>query len=195
VTEADRRWGRPGDEWRPVSIEGGTHMRLPAWAVGVVLFVLAVAAWRLWPGEERRVRARLEAVAAELSIPPGEAGLARVTRAASVRAFFTDDVAIEVLGAAVQTIRGREEIAAYIARAPIPPQGTRVELLDVDVEMGPDRSTADVRVGVRIVTASPKDTPDVLDARMIALTLRKVAGAWLIANARVMPTDDSLAVR
>lgn len=162
----------------------------------VVVAALAVAAWRLWPGEERRVKARLAALAAELSIPPGEAGLSRVARAARVRHFFTSDVAVEVVNGQGLTIRGPEEIAGYVARLSVPPEGTRVELLDLETELSADRLAADARVKTRVVSRAAGDrASSVLDARMIALTLRKIEGDWRIASARVMPTDDALGLR
>jgi hypothetical protein len=161
----------------------------------VALLVAAVVAWRLWPGEERRIRTRLDALAAGLSIAPGEAGLARLTRAAGVRSFFTEDVAVEVADDPGLTIRGREEIAGYVARLTVPPEGTRVELIEVDTQVDADRRSADVRATTRIVVRGTTDPPSILDARTIGLTLRKVEGEWLIANARVMPTDDSLGIR
>ncbi len=161
----------------------------------LILAALALAAWRFWPGEERKVRARIDALAAELSIPAGEEGLARLTRAAGVRSFFTEDIAVELPEGRGNTIRGRDEIAGFVARATVPPQGTRVELLNVAVELDRGKASAEARVDARVVAREPKDRPAILDARMIALTLRKVDGAWLVANARVMPTDDSLGVR
>ncbi len=161
----------------------------------IILAALAFGAWRLFPGEERKVRARIESLAAELSIPGGESGLARVTRAAGVRAFFTDDVAVELPEGTGPTIHGPEEIAGFVARASVPPEGTRVELLQVDIDMDGATKTAEARLNTRVVARAPKDRPPILDARMIALTLKKVEGRWLIANARVMPTDDSLGVR
>jgi hypothetical protein len=123
-----------------------------------------------------------------------------VTRAVGLRAFFAEDVTIELPGSAGgeglgQTIRGREEIAGLVTRMAVPPEGTRVQILKMDTELAPGSDAANVRVDTRVVARQPKDAPPILDARMIALTLRKVDGAWLIASARVMPTDDSLGVR
>lgn len=167
------------------------------WRIVAVLMVViaATAGWWYWPGEERRVRARLEALAAQLSIPAGEAGMPRMARAAGVRAFFTDDVAVELPAGDGPSLRGRDQIGGLVARMTVPPGGTTVELLDVDIQFLPEKTSADVRLNTRVVTREAGDKPAILDARMIALTLRKSEGVWLVSNARIMPTDDSLAIR
>jgi ketosteroid isomerase-like protein len=169
-------------------------VRARSLALVALLALASLAAWRLWPGEERKVRGRLDALAASLSIPAGETGLPRVARAASLRSFFTEDVTVE-LPAGAQPLQGRDEIAGLVARMSVPPVGTKVELLSVEIEVGPDSASADARFNARVVAREPRDKPPILDARMIAVTMRKVDGDWLVANARIMPTDDSLGVR
>jgi hypothetical protein len=158
----------------------------------LVVAAVAAAAWTLWPNEERKVRARLEALAATVSVPPTETGLARAARAAGARSFFAPDVRVELPDSVGPSLHGRDEIVGLVARLPVPPEGTRVELLDLKVEVAGDQ--ADARANARLLTADVKD-PQILDARMVALTLRKVDGSWLVASARVMPTDDSLGAR
>jgi hypothetical protein len=170
-------------------------MRARTLVILAALAVAAVAAWRLWPGEERKIRGRLDALAAELSIPAGEAGLARVARAAGLRAYFTRDVTVEMPAGEGQALHGREELAGIMARMPVPAEGTRVELLNVDIQVGPEKASADVRLNARVTAREPKENPTILDGRMVALSMVKLEGAWVIANARVMPTDDALGVR
>ncbi len=162
----------------------------------VVLAAAVAAAWWFWPREEQRVRARLEALAAELSIPAGEnGGLPRMARAAGVRGFFTTDVSVDLPDGLGPSLHGPDDVAGLVARMPVPSEGTRVELLDLDIQVAPDKTSADARVKARVVTREPPDKPAIIDARMIALTLRKADGVWLVSNARVMPSDDSLGVR
>jgi len=161
----------------------------------LVLAVAAVTAWKLWPSEERKVRSRLEALAAAARVPPNETGLARAARAAGVRQFFAEDVDVQLPAGAGQALHGRDEIVGLAARMPVPPGGAKIELFDVTIEMGPEGDRADVRLNARMVTAEPRDAPQILDARMIALTLSKADGRWVVASVRVMPTDDSLGVR
>jgi ketosteroid isomerase-like protein len=170
-------------------------MRFRTLTVAVLLLLAGLAAWRFWPGEDKKVRARIDALAQELSVPAGEGAVPRAMRASGVRRFFTSDVAIELSDGAGTTVRGRDAIAGYVARMTVPPEGTRVQLLDVQISVQPDKLWADARLDVRLLAGKPPEGPPVLDARMIAVTLRKVDGAWLIYNARVMPTDDSLGVR
>lgn len=68
-------------------------------------------------------------------------------------------------------------------------------VLDVQSDVGPERGSADVRLNARVLAGGPKEHPQILDARMVALTLRKLDGVWLVAKARIMPTDDSPGVR
>jgi len=151
----------------------------------------AIVAYLAWPNEEHRVRARLEDLAASLSVPPSEPDLARLARASRVRGFFTEDVLVSFEEATERALHGRDEIAGVVARPWGPPSGVKVELLNlqVSVESG---GRADARLEARAVSLEPGAESATLDARMVALTLRRIDGTWLISSARVMRSDDAL---
>jgi len=164
------------------------------WGVGGVLVAVAAAAlFFLWPSEERQVRKRLEALAESAGVPAGETDLARLARARRIRAGLRQDVRIVFEEAAWPAIDGRDAVAALIARPwPQSSKGLRVELDDLVIELGGDRTTADARFKARILSPDPAAEPIVLDGRMVSATLLRVDGEWLVVSARVLRGDDAL---
>ena len=162
------------------------------WFIAAVAAIAVAAAWLLWPSEENRIRQRLESLADRLSLPAAEEGLARITRAATVRNYFTADVAIEFPAELGLAASGRDEVAALVARAPVPPGGIEVEIVSADIRLGGDSTSADARIETRVVARDTSEDASILDARMIALTLIRGENDWLISHARIMPPDESL---
>lgn len=162
-------------------------------AVALAAAVVPLSAYLLAPGEERRVRGRLEAVAATLSTPAREPDLARLGRIARLRESFTPDAVIYFEREAMQPIRDRDQISGLAANALSQLGPMKVELRDIRISFRDGSSSvADVRLEVRLVSRDPHTEPETLDARALGLTLRKIDGEWLVASARVAERDDSV---
>ncbi len=156
-----------------------------------VLIAIAATAYFFLPTEERRIRSQLTALADTLSVPRGEAELARLARAAHVRRFFSEDAVLRLAQDEGNEVRGRDTIAALAVRGGALGDGATVEILRMRVTVA-QAGTADVRLEGRVVSHDPGGQRSLIDARMVALTMQKIEGTWLISNARVMTADDSL---
>lgn len=164
-------------------------------SIAVIAAAVAVvsAAVLLRPTEERRVRKRLESIAATLGVPAHDGDLARLARSNRVRACLTPDVSVDFEGGQIAPIRDRDAVAGLVARAWVwSPAGVRVELREMEVSVGDDRVHADARFEARVVSLDPGADPPLLDARLVSLTLAKVEGEWLVRSVRVMRSDDSV---
>jgi hypothetical protein len=163
------------------------------WLAGaVVVAAAALVVYLLLPSDERRVRDRVEALAAALATPPNEPDLARLTRVAGLRHHFTEDAAVYFADEAHQPVHGCDAIVGLIGQS-LPMLGPfTVQLDNVRIAIRDDRTVADVHLDGRLVSADGKSEPAVIDARSVGLTLAKVDRAWLVSSVRVMHHDDAM---
>lgn len=156
-------------------------------AIVTVAAIAAVAAWWTWPSETRRIRARLDALAAAISTPPQEPDVGRMARLASLARGLHPDVAV-VLQEGAAPIVGREAVLALATRA-IPglgPMRVTVDNMDAIVDASAGQATAVVlvstsRLGQDGASAEPPDSHEV------QLTLVRVDGEWLVMRVEMPP--------
>lgn len=160
--------------------------------LGGLVAAVALVVYFLMPGEERRVRARLDALAETLGTPSKEPDLARLARVARLRGYFADDAVIYFLDEGHAPIRGRDEIVGLAHGALTQFGPFSVELLNVRIAIGEAASVADVHLEGRLVSRDPEADPATLDARSASLTLTKIDGTWLVSSARIGVRDDSI---
>jgi hypothetical protein len=147
-----------------------------------VLFGLACS----WLGDERSaIQARLEALRDAVNAPVPE-GIGTVTHAAAFAGYFTEDVSVE-LGDGTAPISGREMLMGMAARLQSRVAEFRVDLADVNVQLSPDRQTADVNLTAEFIQRTPTSRRT-RDAREFELTMRKEAGEWMIARVAAVRT-------
>jgi len=153
--------------------------RLPQAIIVVALIALGYFAfrWFLSPGDEGRIRAALDELAATVSQSGGE-GLSQMTRAAKLGSFFAVDVEID-LGPPYTPFRGRETIMAMAAKAAVPGEGLDVRFVDVEVEVAPGGTDAITRM-TAIVSDRSGAFDRGLDAREFEMVWRKTEGEWVI---------------
>ncbi len=166
-------------------------MRLRWFIIAAAILAIAATVYFLLPTEERRVRSQLTALAEALSVPRGEADFARLARAARIRHFFSQDAGVRMAQDESNELRGRDVIAGLAVRSGALGEGATVEIVQMRVAIA-QAGTADVRLEGRIVSHDTAGRPTTLDARMVALTMQKIEGAWLISNARILAVDESL---
>lgn len=153
--------------------------RLPQAIIVVALVALGYFAFRWFTsaGDEGRIRAALDELAATVSQSAGE-GLSQMTRAAKLGSFFAPDVEID-LGPPYTPFRGRDTIMAMAAKAAVPGEGFDVRFVDVEVDLAPGGTDAIARM-----TATVRDRGGTfdrgLDAREFEMAWRKTEGEWVI---------------
>lgn len=155
--------------------------RLPQIVIALALVALGYFGyrWYVGAGDEGRIRAALEELAAAVS-EPGAEGLAQVTRAATLGAFFAADVEVD-LGAPFTPFRGRDTIMAMAAKAAVPGQGLDVRFVDVEVDVAPGGADAVARMTATVAERGVAADREI-DARELEMAWRKMDGDWVIAR-------------
>lgn len=156
--------------------------------VAVAAVVAAVAAgWFLWPeGHEGAIRRELRALTAEANERAG-AGLGTVAKAARLGAYFTDDVVVD-LGAGTAPITGRQTLIGMATKLQPPAGAVVVSVEDVAAQVRPGEVAADVALTVTFRRRDPNTREETLDARELALEMRKEGGGWRIARVTAVET-------
>ncbi len=156
----------------------------------VLLLALGGAAWFAWrsreSGDERAIRARLEALRNEMNASTTD-GLGTLARAAQIGGYFTDDVSIE-LGEGATPIHGRETLMGMAARLQPRTAAFRLDLDDISVELPPGANTADVLLTASFIRRSLSTGEESRDAREFSLVCQKGAGTWRIARVTAIDT-------
>ena len=155
--------------------------RLPQVVIVVALVALGYFGYRWYAGtgDEGRIRAALEELAAAVS-EPGAEGLAQMTRAAALGGFFAPDVEVD-LGPPFAPFRGRDTIMAMAAKAAVPGQGLDVRFVDVEVDVAPGGADAVARMTATVAERGVAADRGI-DARELEMAWRKVDGDWVIAR-------------
>lgn len=153
--------------------------------VSVLVALGLFFAWRAWSGgEEAAVRARLAALVSEVNAPAQE-GLGGMARAASIGAYFTDDVQIE-MGRGTSPIEGRPMLIGMAARLQPRLSSYKLEIDDVGVTLSNGDTAADVRLTARFTSRAGTEGQASVDARELALGMVRIEGTWRIARLSVV---------
>ncbi len=150
--------------------------------------LLGYFVYQWWFNPNRIVKARLEEIAAALTVPAGEPELGRVTRLAQLRKLAADDVHIRI-GRNGPDLRSRDGVIAAIGTFRAPPGGWNVDFVDADVLVDGD-DTARAYVTADVTTRDPQTGRQTLDSRDVTLSFVKRDGEWLVSDAEVkdLPT-------
>ena len=146
--------------------------------------VVAAGVW-LWtiffPGPEKIIRRELIEIARDASFSANESPLLGVAHAQKLAGFFTPDAAIK-LDAPLnfqRTFESREDIAQFVlaARTSLG-GGLKVEFVDVNVTLAPDKQSAVADLTARVKIGGNGD----LNAQEIKFTFQKTDGQWLVTR-------------
>lgn len=147
----------------------------------VVLLGAALAALALrgyLTSDRRQIERQFENLAEAASVEGTESPLEQIAQAAQVARFFTDDVVLRLGQDSSSVIAGRDALVALAAQArrrgPL-----QVTFDDVQVSVSGPESAA---VYTTVTATGVNVQRDVVEAREVSVTLRKVAGEWLIAR-------------
>lgn len=143
----------------------------------VSLVLIVTFGYQWWAGEERVIRARLDRLADVLSPPAGGGELAVVGRMGELRNYFAPDIRVHING---DEVVSRETLVGLIGRWK-PSEEFQVEFADVVVTLG-EGGTAQVSLTARLYEEDPRSGEKTVDAREASLTMRKIAGDWVLAE-------------
>lgn len=161
------------------------------WLVRVILATVIVASgvW-LWgvffPRPEHVIRKRLNELAEAISFSSNEGSLAKPMNAERLTGFFSPDVEItvDVPGHSQQTIHGRDEVLQAGMAARGLAGSLKVEFLDINVSLAPDKMSAVVDLTAKGRAGSERD----LLVQELKLTMKKVKQDWLIFQVETVKT-------
>lgn len=151
--------------------------------------LLALAFWLgsvLFPGPEKIIRKRLAALAADASFAGNEGPMVRAAKIARLLGLFSLDAEItfDAPGRGVHTLRGREDIRQAALAAQSTLSSLKLEFLDVNVTLAPDKQSA-----VTDLTARGRvgGDPNAFVQEM-KFTFQKIDGKWLIVRVETVKT-------
>lgn len=155
--------------------------------LGLALLALGLWLWSvLFPGPEKIIRKRLAALAADASFAGNEGPMVRAAKIARILGLFSLDAEItfDAPGRGAHSLRGREDIrqAALAAQANL--SSLKVEFLDVNVTLGPDKQSAVVDLTAR---GRAGGDPNAFVQEM-KFTFQKIDGKWLIVRVETVKT-------
>lgn len=146
---------------------------------GVAAVVTVALAWVLWQrvssADERAIRARLEALCAEINA-------SAVARPEQIGSYFTEDAVVD-LGKGTAAINGRQTLIGMAARLQPRTAAFRLAFDDIGVTLSPDRTAADVALTASFVLRRLPTGDESRDAREFSVALTRADGAWRIARA------------
>lgn len=151
------------------------------------LIGLGIWGWLFFfPGPEKVIRSRLHNLARTVSFEPKEGTLARGYSAQKAAGFFTLDaeIIVEARGIATLQFSGRDEILQRALAGTRVLRGLKVEFLDINVTVEPDRQTAKANLTGKWTLAGENEF-NVLEFNFL---LRKVDGTWLIYRVESVKT-------
>jgi hypothetical protein len=156
-------------------------------ALAVIVIALGVWIWvTFFPGPEQAIRKRLAQLAKLGSFASNEGALAKGLNSQQLATFFTEDVEVSVDVPGLQRVKlsGRDNLltAAMAVRGNL--SNLKVDLLDINITFGPDKTTATVSLTLKVQANGERDfTP-----QEMKFTMKKVNGEWLIREAETVKT-------
>jgi hypothetical protein len=159
--------------------------RVRAVAAAVICALAIGVWWNRMPGDERAIRAQLEALRTEINATAG-AGLETAARAHRIGSFFTEDAVVE-LGSGAPPIVGRATVQGMTSRLQPRTAAFRLELDDIGVDVKPGATSADATMTASFVLRKPAGEES-REAREFALALTRAANGWQIARVTAIDT-------
>jgi hypothetical protein len=158
----------------------------------VVVAALAALGYWLWavcfPSPEAILHKRLTKVAELVSFTSKEGQIARVANVQQLAGYFSPEAEIQVDTPAQgrETVSGREELAQKVMGARQILGGLKVEFIDVNLTLAPDRTNATAELTGRAQVAGDRDA----FVQELRFHFRKLDGEWLIVRVETVHTLD-----
>jgi len=161
------------------------------WLARILLVVLLAAAvfwvWnRFFPSAETAVRRQLQQDARLASFSQGESLISKGLAINSLMDGCTEDIeiSVDIQGYQRQTVAGKEELrpAAMVVRGHL--SSLKVEFLDMNVDVAPNKQTAVVNLTAKIRVPGEQE----FFPQELKVTMKKVDGKWLIRKIETVKT-------
>ncbi|HEU0038940.1 MAG TPA: hypothetical protein VFR76_06680 [Verrucomicrobiae bacterium] len=157
-----------------------------------LLLVAALVALGFWlwtilfPGPEKLIRKRIAEVARLASIAPGEGLITQGLRIQSLINCFDPqaELTFDMPGRSQYRIAGRAEMTEYAGAARRNLSSLKVELLDPNLALSPDKQSAVVDLTARVKLPDERD----FIVQEMKFTLKKINGEWLIISVETVRT-------
>jgi hypothetical protein len=156
-----------------------------AYVAIVLVALIGYFGYQWWLNPSRAVKRRLGEVAATLSVPDGEADVARIARLAQLRRYLSEDLRLRV---GPDELKSRD--AAVATAASWKPQDGSGDVRFADVQVFIESDTAaHAYLAVELTTMDRESGHSTVDARDASVSLVKQNGEWVItaAEAKGMP--------
>ena len=147
----------------------------------------------LFPSPEKVIRSRLNQLAGVLSFEPKDGIIVRGYHVEKAARFFTADVevSVDVRGIEPMIFSGRDEIQQRALGGARLLRGLKVEFLDINVTLGPDKQTASANLTAKWTISGERE----FNVQEFNFKLRKVNGEWLIHRGETVKTLSHLVLR
>lgn len=160
-------------------------------AIRLVLFAaLAAGGFWLWtmlfPTPEKIVLRKISHLAATASVNAADGNITRATKVSNLIAYFSTDaqIVVNVPGAAVGTLNGRDEIREAAAGGFTHVKSLSVKFLDATAKVGADKQTAEVRCTAEVHASESND----LGVQEMRFQFQKIDGEWRITRVETVKT-------
>jgi hypothetical protein len=155
----------------------------------LILIALLLLLWgyrALFPSDEKIIRKQLEEVAGAVSFSPDDSGLRRLAKQNKLPAYFSRDVAVNIMipGGTVQSLRGRDDLLVAYQVALRNLRRIRVRFLDVQLQFAPGKETATAHL---TVLADINEEKNAL-AQELQMEFTKIDGDWFISQINTIET-------
>lgn len=155
--------------------------------LAAALIAIGFAAWQMWPSDARRIRRKLDAIAATVNERPAD-GVAQLARTMRLSKFVTDDVVLEP-GGGTGTIRGRERLIALASRAPNDADPFTLSFSNVWIDVAGD-SRALVRLTATFRKPDPETGGETIEARDVELEFTR-SDDWRIGRITLIDVPEN----
>jgi len=156
-------------------------------SLAVVLVGLGIWLWSvLFPNPDRVIRKLLAELEKSVSVAANESPVAVLSNSSRVAGFFTDDIEIrvEVPGGGAQTISGRGDLFQVTQRVRTMLGGLEVRLLDINLSIAPDKTSAEANLTLRAKIGANRDQI----VQELKLLLNTSEGRWKIKRVETVKT-------
>jgi len=154
---------------------------------GMVIVIGTLAAFYLFPSEEKRVRKQFDLLSQYVGKEPGEDAFSMANRIQNIRWLFAENCEFKFESDRLSSFSGnytREEVAAYALRRRSYFSILTLKFYDLKVEL-PERGMARVHVTARLTGRSVAGE-NVDEARELMCGLNKIEKKWLISAIEVV---------